>query len=119
MSYISGPGHAPPTLVAQTYLEGTYSRYYPNITEDNDDMGQLFKQQVGIPSHVAPATPGSMHEGGELGYSLSHAFGAVLDKPDIYVACVVGDGAAETGPLATSWHSNKLVNPGLCYLFFI
>jgi xylulose-5-phosphate/fructose-6-phosphate phosphoketolase len=114
MIYISGPGHGGPALVAQTYMEGTYSRYYPNITQDKDGMGQLFKRfsfPGGIPSHVAPETPGSMHEGGELGYSLSHAFGAVLDKPDLWIACVVGDGEAETGPLATSWHANKFSNP--------
>ena len=112
--YISGPGHGGPALVAQTYLEGTYTEYYPNITQDIHGMGALFKQfsfPGGIPSHVAPETPGSMHEGGELGYSVSHAFGAVLDKPDLLVACVVGDGEAETGPLATAWHSNKFLNP--------
>lgn len=114
MIYISGPGHGGPAIVAQVYMEGTYSEYYPNITEDEHGMAKLFKQfsfPGGIPSHVAPETPGSMHEGGELGYSLSHAFGAVLDKPDLIVACVVGDGEAETGPLATSWHSNKFLNP--------
>jgi xylulose-5-phosphate/fructose-6-phosphate phosphoketolase len=96
------------------YLEGTYTEYYPEITQDTDGMSKLFKQfsfPGGIPSHVAPETPGSMHEGGELGYSLSHAFGAVLDKPHLMVACVVGDGEAETGPLATSWHANKFLNP--------
>jgi len=114
MIYISGPGHGGPAIVAQVYMEGTYSEYYPNITEDVQGMAKLFKQfsfPGGIPSHVAPETPGSMHEGGELGYSLSHAFGAVLDKPDLVVACVVGDGEAETGPLATSWHANKFLNP--------
>ena len=114
MIYISGPGHGGPAIVAQVYLEGTYTEYYPTITEDEIGMGKLFKQfsfPGGIPSHVAPETPGSMHEGGELGYSLSHAFGAVLDKPDLVVACVVGDGEAETGPLATSWHANKFLNP--------
>jgi len=114
MIYISGPGHGGPAVVAQIYLEGTYTEYYPTITEDEVGMGKLFKQfsfPGGIPSHVAPETPGSMHEGGELGYSLSHAFGAVLDKPDLIVACVVGDGEAETGPLATSWHANKFLNP--------
>ena len=114
MIYISGPGHGGPAVVAQTYLEGTYSRYYPNITRDKEGMGKLFKQfsfPGGIPSHAAPETPGSIHEGGELGYSLSHAFGAVLDKPDLYVACVIGDGEAETGPLSTSWHANKFSNP--------
>eukprot|EP00814_Leptocylindrus_danicus_P006627 CAMPEP_0116012102 /NCGR_PEP_ID=MMETSP0321-20121206/4938_1 /TAXON_ID=163516 /ORGANISM="Leptocylindrus danicus var. danicus, Strain B650" /LENGTH=794 /DNA_ID=CAMNT_0003481411 /DNA_START=45 /DNA_END=2429 /DNA_ORIENTATION=+ len=112
--YISGPGHGGPAIVAQVYLEGTYTEYYPDITEDAVGMGKLFKQfsfPGGIPSHVAPETPGSMHEGGELGYSLSHAYGAVLDKPDLLVACVVGDGEAETGPLATSWHANKFLNP--------
>lgn len=114
MIYISGPGHGGPALVAQVYLEGTYTEYYPEITQDTEGMGKLFKQfsfPGGIPSHVAPETPGSMHEGGELGYSLSHAYGAVLDKPDLMIACVVGDGEAETGPLATSWHSNKFINP--------
>lgn len=114
MIYISGPGHGGPALVAQVYLEGTYTEYYPEITCDEEGMGKLFKQfsfPGGIPSHVAPETPGSMHEGGELGYSLSHAFGAVLDKPNLMVTCVVGDGEAETGPLATSWHSNKFINP--------
>ena len=114
MIYISGPGHGGPAIVAQVYMEGTYTEYYPDITEDTIGMGKLFKQfsfPGGIPSHVAPETPGSMHEGGELGYSLSHAFGAVLDKPDLVIACVVGDGEAETGPLATSWHANKFLNP--------
>jgi xylulose-5-phosphate/fructose-6-phosphate phosphoketolase len=114
MIYVSGPGHGGPAVVAQVYLEGTYSEYYPTITEDIVGMGKLFKQfsyPGGIPSHVAPETPGSLHEGGELGYSLSHAYGAVLDKPDLIVACVVGDGEAETGPLATSWHANKFSNP--------
>jgi xylulose-5-phosphate/fructose-6-phosphate phosphoketolase len=114
MIYISGPGHGGPAIVAQTYLEGTYTEYYPTITQDLTGMGHLFKQfsfPGGIPSHVAPETPGSMHEGGELGYSLSHAFGAVLDKPELMVTCVVGDGEAETGALATSWHSNKFLNP--------
>lgn len=112
--YISGPGHGGPAIVAQVYLEGTYEQYYPSITANEEGLGRLFKQfsfPGGIPSHVAPETPGSMHEGGELGYSLSHAFGAVLDKPDLMVACVVGDGEAETGPLATSWHANKFLNP--------
>lgn len=114
MIYISGPGHGGPALVSQVYMEGTYTEYYPKITEDEAGMAKLFKQfsfPGGIPSHVAPETPGSMHEGGELGYSLSHAFGAVLDKPDLVVACVIGDGEAETGPLATSWHGNKFCNP--------
>ena len=112
--YITGPGHGGPGLVANAYLEGTYSEVYPNIPQDEDGMKRLFKQfsfPGGIPSHVAPETPGSIHEGGELGYSLSHAFGAAFDNPDLFVACVVGDGEAETGPLATSWHSNKFLNP--------
>lgn len=112
--YITGPGHGGPGLVANTYLEGTYSEVYPDITQDTDGMQRLFKQfsfPGGIPSHVAPETPGSIHEGGELGYSLSHAFGAAFDNPDLLVACVVGDGEAETGPLATAWHSNKFLNP--------
>ena len=112
--YITGPGHGGPGLVANAYLEGTYSEVYPNIAQDADGMQRLFKQfsfPGGIPSHVAPETPGSIHEGGELGYSLSHAFGAAFDNPDLLVACVVGDGEAETGPLATSWHSNKFLNP--------
>ncbi len=114
MIYVAGPGHGGPGLVANTYLEGTYSEFYPNISQDADGMKRLFKQfsfPGGIPSHVAPETPGSIHEGGELGYSLSHAFGAVFDNPDLWVTCVVGDGEAETGPLATSWHSNKFLNP--------
>ena len=100
--------------MANTYLEGTYSEYYPNITEDEAGLKRLFKQfsfPGGIPSHVAPETPGSIHEGGELGYALSHAYGAAFDNPDLIVACVVGDGEAETGPLAASWHSNKFLNP--------
>jgi xylulose-5-phosphate/fructose-6-phosphate phosphoketolase len=112
--YISGPGHGGPALVANTYLEGTYSEIYPEITQDEAGLKRLFKQfsfPGGIPSHVAPETPGSIHEGGELGYSLSHAFGAVFDNPDLLAACVVGDGEAETGPLATAWHSNKFLNP--------
>ncbi len=112
--YIAGPGHGGPGLVANAYLEGTYSEVYPNISQDEDGLKRLFKQfsfPGGIPSHVAPETPGSIHEGGELGYSLSHAFGAAFDNPDLLVACVVGDGEAETGPLATSWHSNKFLNP--------
>ena len=112
--YVAGPGHGGPGLVANTYLEGTYSERYPAITEDEAGMRRLFRQfsfPGGIPSHVAPETPGSIHEGGELGYSLSHAFGAAFDNPDLIVACVVGDGEAETGPLATSWHSNKFLNP--------
>ena len=112
--FITGPGHGGPSLVAQAYLEGTYSEVYPDISQDEEGMKRLFKQfsfPGGIPSHVAPETPGSIHEGGELGYSLSHAFGAAFDNPDLLVCCVVGDGEAETGPLATSWHSNKFLNP--------
>lgn len=114
MIYISGPGHGGPAVVASTYLEGTYTEVYPNITQDEEGLKKLFTQfsyPGGISSHASPQTPGSIHEGGELGYSLSHAFGAVLDNPDLVVACVVGDGEAETGPLATSWHSNKFLNP--------
>jgi xylulose-5-phosphate/fructose-6-phosphate phosphoketolase len=112
--FIAGPGHGGPAAVANTYLEGTYSELYPNISQDEAGMKRLFTQfsfPGGIPSHVAPETPGSIHEGGELGYALSHAFGAAFDNPDLLVACVVGDGEAETGPLATSWHSNKFLNP--------
>ncbi len=112
--YIAGPGHGGPGMVANAYLEGTYSEIYPDIAQDEDGMRRLFKQfsfPGGIPSHVAPETPGSIHEGGELGYALSHAYGAVFDNPDLLVACVVGDGEAETGALATSWHSNKFLNP--------
>ena len=112
--YVTGPGHGGPGIVANTYLEGTYSEIYPNVSPDEAGMKRLFKQfsfPGGIPSHVAPETPGSIHEGGELGYALSHAFGAAFDNPDLLVACVVGDGEAETGPLATSWHSNKFLNP--------
>ncbi len=114
MIYISGPGHGGNALVAQTYLEGTYSEVYPNISRDKEGMKKLFKQfsfPGGISSHVAPETPGSINEGGELGYSLAHAFGAVFDNPTLIAACVVGDGEAETGPLATSWHANKFINP--------
>ena len=114
MIYVSGPGHGGNAMVAQTYLEGSYSKIYPNITENEEGMKKLFKQfsfPGGISSHVAPETPGSINEGGELGYSLAHSFGAVLDNKDLIVACVVGDGEAETGPLATSWHSNKFINP--------
>ncbi|HET6558619.1 MAG TPA: phosphoketolase family protein, partial [Prolixibacteraceae bacterium] len=113
MIYISGPGHGGPALVANTYLEGTYSEVYPFITQDEAGLKKLFTQfsfPGGIPSHVSPECPGSIHEGGELGYSLSHAFGAVFDNPDLMVACVIGDGEAETGPLATAWHSNKFLN---------
>ncbi len=112
--YITGPGHGGPGLVANTYLEGTYSELYPNISQDEQGMKKLFKQfsfPGGIPSHVAPETPGSIHEGGELGYALAHAYGAVFDNPDLLACCVVGDGEAETGPLAASWHSNKFLNP--------
>ncbi len=112
--YVAGPGHGGPALVANTYLEGTYSELYPNISRDEAGLKKLFTQfsfPGGIPSHVAPETPGSINEGGELGYSLSHAYGAAFDNPDLLVACVVGDGEAETGPLATSWHSNKFLNP--------
>ena len=114
MIYISGPGHGGPALVGNTYLEGTYSEIYPTITQDESGLKKLFKQfsfPGGIPSHVSPECPGSIHEGGELGYSLSHAFGAAFDNPDLVVACIVGDGEAETGPLATAWHSNKFLNP--------
>ncbi len=114
MIYITGPGHGGPGLVANAYLEGTYSEVYPGISQDVEGMKRLFTQfsfPGGIPSHVAPETPGSIHEGGELGYALSHAFGAAFDNPDLIVAAVVGDGEAETGPLATSWHSNKFLNP--------
>ena len=114
MMYISGPGHGGQAIVSNVYLEGSYSEIYPNITEDEEGLKKLFKQfsfPGGISSHVAPETPGSINEGGELGYSLSHAYGAVLDNPDLIVACVVGDGEAETGPLAASWHLNKIINP--------
>jgi len=114
MIYVSGPGHGGPALVGNAYLEGTYSEVYPNITQDEGGLKKLFTQfsfPGGIPSHVSPECPGSIHEGGELGYSLSHSFGAVLDNPELIVACVVGDGEAETGPLATAWHSNKFLNP--------
>jgi len=114
MFYISGPGHGGPALVGNTYLEGTYSEIYPNISRDEAGLKKLFTQfsfPGGIPSHVSPECPGSIHEGGELGYSLSHAFGAAFDNPELIVACVIGDGEAETGPLATAWHSNKFLNP--------
>jgi xylulose-5-phosphate/fructose-6-phosphate phosphoketolase len=112
--YIAGPGHGGPGLVANTYLEGTYSEVYPDISQTEEGMRKLFKQfsfPGGIPSHVAPETPGSIHEGGELGYSVAHAYGAAFDNPDLLVCCVVGDGESETGPLAGSWHSNKFLNP--------
>jgi xylulose-5-phosphate/fructose-6-phosphate phosphoketolase len=114
MFYIAGPGHGGPAIVGNVYLEGTWSEVYPNVTPDEAGLKKLFKQfsfPGGISSHVAPTTPGSIHEGGELGYSLSHAFGAAFDNPDLIVACVVGDGESETGPLATSWQSNKLLDP--------
>jgi len=112
--YITGPGHGGPGIVANAYLEGTYSEVYPDVSQDAEGMKRLFKQfsfPGGIPSHAAPETPGSIHEGGELGYALSHAYGAAFDNPNLLVACVIGDGEAETGPLATSWHSNKFLNP--------
>jgi xylulose-5-phosphate/fructose-6-phosphate phosphoketolase len=114
MIFVCGPGHGGPGVVANVYLEGTYSEVYPNVSQDTEGMRRLFKQfsfPGGIPSHVAPETPGSINEGGELGYSLSHAYGAAFDNPELIVACVVGDGEAETGPLAASWHSNKFLNP--------
>jgi xylulose-5-phosphate/fructose-6-phosphate phosphoketolase len=114
MIYISGPGHGGPAVVSNTYLEGSYSEVYPNISQDEAGLKKLFKQfsfPGGIPSHASPECPGSIHEGGELGYSLSHAFGAAFDNPGLIVACVIGDGEAETGPLATAWHSNKFLNP--------
>ncbi|MGA9360463.1 MAG: phosphoketolase, partial [Mycobacterium sp.] len=114
MFYVAGPGHGGPALVANTYLEGSYTEIYPDVSQDESGMKKLFTQfsfPGGISSHVAPTTPGSIHEGGELGYSLSHAFGAVFDNPDLIVACVIGDGEAETGPLATAWHSTKFLNP--------
>ena len=114
MIYVSGPGHGGPAIVGNTYLEGTYSEIYPDINQDEVGLRKLFIQfsfPGGIPSHVSAECPGSIHEGGELGYSLSHSFGAVFDNPDLIVACVVGDGEAETGPLATAWHSNKFLNP--------
>ena len=114
MIYMSGPGHGGPAVVAGTYLEGTYSEVYANISQDEAGLKRLFTQfsfPGGIPSHASAECPGSIHEGGELGYSLSHAFGAVFDNPALTVACVIGDGEAETGPLATAWHSNKFLNP--------
>jgi xylulose-5-phosphate/fructose-6-phosphate phosphoketolase len=116
MMYVIGPGHGGPGLVANTYLEGSYSEIYPYIGQDQDGIKRLFRQfswPYGVPSHVAPETPGSIHEGGELGYSLVHAYGAAFDNPNLIVACIVGDGEAETGPLATSWHSNKFLNPAI------
>jgi xylulose-5-phosphate/fructose-6-phosphate phosphoketolase len=114
MIYVSGPGHGGPALVGNTYLEGTYSEIYPDVSQDERGLKRLFTQfsfPGGVPSHVSPECPGSIHEGGELGYSLSHSFGAVFDDPDLVAACVIGDGEAETGPLATAWHSNKFLNP--------
>ena len=114
MIYVTGPGHGGPGLVANTWLEGTYSEIYPHIGRDTAGLARLFRQfsfPGGVPSHVAPETPGSIHEGGELGYSLAHAYGAAFDNPDLVVACVIGDGEAETGPLAAAWHSNKFLDP--------
>src|SRR5499426_3776830 len=114
MIYICGPGHGGPGMVANTYLEGSYTELFPHIEQKEEGLRRLFKQfsfPGGIPSHAAPETPGSIHEGGELGYSLAHAYGAVFDNPDLLACCVVGDGESETGPLATSWHSNKFLNP--------
>src|ERR687897_2434609 len=113
--FVCGPGHGGPAVVTNTYLEGTYSELYPHIGRDAEGIKRLFRQfsfPGGIPSHVAAETPGSIHEGGELGYALVHAYGAAFDNPDLTVFCVVGDGEAETGPLATSWHSNKFIDPG-------
>ncbi len=112
--YVMGPGHGGPAAVANAYLEGTYSETYPHVGRDEAGLRALFRQfsfPGGIPSHVAPQTPGSIHEGGELGYSLAHAYGAVFDNPDLIACCIVGDGEAETGPLATGWHSNKFLDP--------
>ena len=115
MIFITGPGHGGPAPVANAYLEGTYTELYPHVTRDEAGLRELFRQfsfPGGIPSHAAPETPGSINEGGELGYSLAHAYGAALDNPELVVACVIGDGEAETGALATSWHSNKFLSPG-------
>src|SRR5439155_2366611 len=112
--YVTGPGHGGPGVVANAYLEGTYSEIYPHVGRDEAGLDELFRQfsfPGGIPSHAAPETPGSIHEGGELGYALAHAFGAAFDNPDLLVCCVVGDGEAEAGPLATSWHANKSLTP--------
>src|SRR6476660_3409291 len=114
MIYVTGPGHGGPGLVAHSYLEGSYTERFPNIERNRNGLHRLFRQfswPYGIPSHVAPETPGSIHEGGELGYSLVHAYGAAFDNPDLIVACIIGDGEAETGALAASWHSNKFLNP--------
>ena len=114
MIFVTGPGHGGPAIVANTYLESTYSEFYPKITQDEAGLSHLFKQfsfPGGIPSHASAATPGSINEGGELGYALFHAFGAVFDNPDLIACCVVGDGEAETGPMATAWHGNKFLNP--------
>ena len=114
MIYVMGPGHGGPGPVAQSYLEGSYTERYPNVERNRNGMQRLFRQfswPYGVPSHVAPETPGSINEGGELGYALVHAYGAAFDNPDLIVACVVGDGEAETGPLSASWHSNKFLNP--------
>src|SRR5438067_11472448 len=114
MICITGPGHGGPGLVAHSYLEGSYTERYPNIERSRNGLQRLFRQfswPYGIPSHAAPETPGSIHEGGELGYSLTHAYGAAFDNPDLIVACIIGDGEAETGALAASWHSNKFLNP--------
>ena len=112
--YVAGPGHGGPAVVAQAYLEGTYSELFTHVSEDEAGLRELFRQfsfPGGIPSHAAPETPGSIHEGGELGYALVHAVGAAFDNPNLLVTCVVGDGEAETGPLAASWHGNKFLNP--------
>ncbi|MEP7262465.1 MAG: phosphoketolase, partial [Usitatibacter sp.] len=112
--YVTGPGHGGPGILANVWLEGSYSEFFPHVTRDAEGMKRLFAQfsyPGGVPSHAAPETPGSINEGGELGYSLSHAYGAAFDNPDLIVACVIGDGEAETGPLAASWHSNKFLDP--------
>src|SRR6202051_3716614 len=114
MIYIVGPGHGGPGIVAHSYLEGSYTEHYPAIERSRNGLQRLFRQfswPYGIPSHVSPETPGSIHEGGELGYSLAHAYGAAFDNPDLIVSCIIGDGEAETGALAASWHSNKFLNP--------
>lgn len=121
MMYVIGPGHGGPGLVAQTYLEGSYTERYPAVERSRNGLQRLFRQfswPYGIPSHVSPETPGSIHEGGELGYSLVHAYGAAFDNPNLIVACIVGDGEAETGALAASWHSNKFLNPRAMVQFF-